>query len=122
MNLSNLVTSLIRTWSAILAGCLIAWAVRQGLPASDTLTGPVTEVIVFIAGAGYYLLVRFLEAKWPVLGWLLGKPTPPAYPVNLNVAQVRNLTAQVSGTGQFLPPGSGGTVAHDPEKPPEVKP
>lgn len=84
MNLSNMAMSLIRTLAAMLVGALLAWLVRQGIPADDTLRGPITEALVFVLSGGYYTLVRWLEGKWPWLGWLLGAPVPPQYPAPLS--------------------------------------
>lgn len=77
--MSDLVISWIRTASAVLAGALITWAVRQGLIGDASVTGPLTEVLVLAFSAAYYYLVRVLE-KWnPLFGFFLGYPAVPTY-------------------------------------------
>lgn len=76
---SDLVPSLIRTWTPIGVGAVVSWAATQGLSVSDsTKTGLVALLTAVISGA-YYALVRVAEQKWPQLGWLLGSPSQPSY-------------------------------------------
>jgi hypothetical protein len=76
---SDLIISMIRTGSAALAGALITWAVRQGLLADNSVTQPLTEVLVVAFSAAYYWLVRLLETFNPIFGYLLGYPAAPTY-------------------------------------------
>lgn len=91
----NLVTSLIRTFTPMLAGALLAWGVRQGIPVDDSLRGPLTELMAFGFGFGYYALARLLEHKWPATGVLLGVPKKPVY-----------APGSISGDATALKPGS----------------
>jgi hypothetical protein len=77
--MSDLVISWIRTASAVIAGALITWAVRQGLLADNSITGPLTEVLVVAFSAAYYYLVRVLEKLNPLFGFFLGYPAVPTY-------------------------------------------
>jgi len=74
MTVDSRVRSLIRT----IIPAVIAWAISKGiLPegmAEDTQG--LVELVVF---AGYYTLVRVLEAKWSWMGWLLGFKGSPEY-------------------------------------------
>ena len=72
---SDFVISQVRTWAPIIVGALISWGV---LP-EDLSTEAALALSGGIMGA-YYLVVRLLEEKWPVFGWLLGKATPAGTP------------------------------------------
>lgn len=77
MNLSDLVISYIRTGVPVLIGIGLTYlAKRLGIadPPAE-LTPWVTGVFV----TGYYVLARFLESRYPALGWLLGAAKAPAY-------------------------------------------
>jgi hypothetical protein len=71
---SDVITSYIRTAVPILVG----WAIAAGLLPS-TMTDQATAAATALIIGAYYALVRLLETKWPKLGWLLGKPSAPAY-------------------------------------------
>lgn len=77
--MSDLVISWIRTGTAVLVGAVITWAVRQGLVADASVTGPLTEVLVLAFSAAYYYLVRILEKFNPIFGYFLGYPAVPTY-------------------------------------------
>ena len=76
MNLNDRLTSRIRTLVPTLVGTAAGWIAAK----TGTVIAP--EDIALIVGlvmAGYYELVRTLEAKWPALGWLLGAAKEPTY-------------------------------------------
>jgi hypothetical protein len=75
--MSAYVTSLIRTVTPVAVGAVLAWLIAHGLPAVDeaTVTGWLTPVLI----AAYYAAVRAAEAKWPQVGWLLGRAAQVVY-------------------------------------------
>ena len=76
------VLSIIRTWVPIGVGALISWlTVTVGLPEipEEGATGLIIFLTAVLQGA-YYLLVRWLEQKFPQIGVLLGAAkSPDAY-------------------------------------------
>ena len=72
--MADQITSLVRTWVPIAVGALISWGV---LPAdlSDSATLAFGGLIM----GAYYAAVRVLEARFPWVGWLLGKAKTPTY-------------------------------------------
>lgn len=80
MNLNDWVTSAIRTGVPYLVGGLASFLiVHFGFSLSDDVQGQLIALLTFGIGYAYYLLVRWLETKWPSLGWLLGTPKQPVY-------------------------------------------
>jgi len=80
MNLSDKVLSAIRTGIPYLVGLGVSMlVVHTGLSIPESVQGWLTALLTFGVGYAYYLLVRFLEGKWPSLGWLLGAPVQPVY-------------------------------------------
>lgn len=77
MNLSDLVVSYIRTLVPVVVGIGLTYLAKH-----IGFVTPEPGLVSWVTGAfitGYYVLVRFLEARFPVLGVLLGVPKPPAY-------------------------------------------
>ena len=72
--MSDFIVSLIRTWVPLAVGYLIAWGV---LPAD--LSESATLALAAIVTGAYYAIVRALERRWPVVGWLLGTAKAPTY-------------------------------------------
>lgn len=76
---SNFIPSLIRTWVPIVVGALVSWLVTLGVDVSgEAVAGFVLFVTVVLQGA-YYAVVRWLEKRFPKLGWLLGSLKQPQY-------------------------------------------
>lgn len=76
---SDVVPSLIRTWTPIGVGAVISWAATQGLSVSDSTKSGLVALLTAVISGAYYALVRVAEQKWPQLGWLLGSPSQPSY-------------------------------------------
>lgn len=76
---SDLVPSLIRTWTPLAVGGVVSWAATQGISVSDSARSALLVTLTAAISGGYYALVRLAEQKWPALGWLLGTPTQPSY-------------------------------------------
>lgn len=65
-----------RTIVPMVVGWLIAEAAKKGLDMNAEMLMPVVSYL-------YYEVVRDLEKKWPVAGWLIGAPGTPSYEVPL---------------------------------------
>lgn len=78
---NSLVTSIIRTVVPSLAGLIFGWLVSINFSIPGVSEPLLEGVLTFAFGAVYYFGVRLLEQKWPKLGWLLGRPVQPVYPV-----------------------------------------
>ena len=74
--MSDYVISIIRTVVPIAVGYVVAWAAGFGVELDD---GVLVPALTGVVSAIYYGLVRFLEQKWPNLGWLLGVAKTPSY-------------------------------------------
>jgi hydrogenase/urease accessory protein HupE len=78
--MSNVFVSLIRTWVPVAVGAIIGWVLSLGIfDVSAEDQAKVTATAVAAAIALYHGLVRYLERKWPVFGWLLGSAKQPEY-------------------------------------------
>jgi hypothetical protein len=79
------VTSLIRTWSPMVAGWLIGLPLARPVLALFGIDTPTAQrvgagAVAVVAGAVYYGVVRWAESRWPAVGRLLGRAAAPAYP------------------------------------------
>jgi Flp pilus assembly pilin Flp len=74
-------TSFIRTVVPFLVGAIIAGLTALGTSFDSEV---LTELMTVVVGGVYYTVVRWLESRWPNLGWLLGSPNPPTYPNGKN--------------------------------------
>lgn len=76
--LGDQVISYIRTVVPLAVGSLIILIGKHlGVYTPDTTGWAATATAV--VSAAYYVVIRWAEAKWPNLGWLLGSPTAPTY-------------------------------------------
>jgi uncharacterized membrane protein (DUF441 family) len=78
-NFQDLFTSWIRTAVPIVIGSVLAWLASQGVTVDDSLKTALDLVLGGSLSIVYYIVVRFLEVKWPAVGWLLGTPKQPNY-------------------------------------------
>jgi uncharacterized membrane protein (DUF441 family) len=74
--LNNFFTSLVRTYVPLVVAFVATWAAKHGLNFDSNNAALILGTAV--AGA-YYAAVRWLEAKFPQFGWLLGTPATPTY-------------------------------------------
>ena len=92
--MSSHALSLIRTWVPIgvgwLLGLLAGWGIGLDADSSVALSTGVTALVTAL----YYLLARWLERRWPQLGWLLGAPSQPIYAKAEDTVRVNNVTRQ----------------------------
>lgn len=80
MTLKDLLGSFVRTAVPSAVGLALAFLARKwGIILDDDTSAQLSMVAVSLAGAAYYALVRFAEAKWSWAGWLLGWNVPPTY-------------------------------------------
>lgn len=105
--ISSVVTSATRT----VAAYLIAWLLS--LPFAGpviTLFGVTTETArdrltagaVVVFGTVYYIVVRALEEKWPIVGVLLGVPAKPSYDLTLTPTEVATTVPASDPVSQAL--------------------
>jgi len=78
---NSIVASLIRTAVPGIAGLILGWLVSINISIPGVSEPALEGVLTFAFGFAYYAAVRLLEKKWPKLGWLLGLPVQPSYPV-----------------------------------------
>lgn len=84
--MSDQIVALIRTWTPMAVGAGLAWlATLLGIVIDEETAATVGALAATILGAVYYAAVRFLERRFPMAGWLLGRAAPPAYPANPGV-------------------------------------
>ena len=88
----DLGTSVLRTAVPYATAGIVAYLAKNGM----TVDGAAINVpVTFAVGTVWYTAVRFLENKWPSLGWLLGTPKAPVY------------GASVMGDAGVIPPAPG---------------
>jgi hypothetical protein len=73
---SDLLKSIIRTFVPVVVGLILSALAKAQIEIDDQA---LTQIVDAVFVGGYYALVRFLEVRFPQLGWLLGLPTTPAY-------------------------------------------
>lgn len=78
--LHDYLISLIRTAVPVAIGTVLAsLASRAGIVLDADSSTQLVAATVALVVLAYYALVRALEARWPFLGVLLGKPAAPVY-------------------------------------------
>lgn len=78
--MSDFVISLIRTWTPVLVGSLLAWLAGKGLEIDPADAAGLITALTGIFIAAYYLLARLIEKWLPALGGLLlGSRKQPDY-------------------------------------------
>lgn len=78
--MNNFFISLVRTYVPIAVGSVISYlVVNYGLVVDPAITNQLVAGLTGLIIAGYYLLARLLERKFPQLGLLLGSTQKPVY-------------------------------------------
>ena len=77
--MSDFVISLIRTWVPTAVAGFVAYLTTLGVEYSAEAEQQLAAAVVLLVGAVYYGLVRVLENRWPVFGYLLGVAKTPVY-------------------------------------------
>lgn len=79
-NLSDWLTSMIRTGVPIIIGILAAWLASDiGFVIDEDTQANLVAAATGFAVSAYYGIVRWAEQRWPSVGWLLGVPKQPTY-------------------------------------------
>ena len=78
-SLSDIKDSIIRTVTPIIVGWLLSVLLLINVTVTPETRLAITNLIGAVLSALYYIVVRWLEQKYPGLGWLLGKPVQPTY-------------------------------------------
>jgi hypothetical protein len=71
--------SFIRTYAPMVVGLLVTLLGNAGIVLPAGAAEGLAELVGCLAGMVYYAVVRWLEAKWPWLGFLLGWDQAPIY-------------------------------------------
>lgn len=77
--MGDIFTSAIRTVTPYIIGAVASWLATKGINAPDALVAQATAILTFCFGTIYYLVVRYVEQKYPKVGYLLGTPSQPTY-------------------------------------------
>lgn len=86
-NFADFKDSVIRTAVPLIVGYIITWGAENGVVIDETtFAGWVTYLI----SIGYYVVVRWVEQRWPQAGWLLGKAKAPVYVDPKQVEDAKN--------------------------------
>lgn len=70
--MSDFVTSLIRTWTPMVVGSVIAWLTARGIALDDGAVAGLTAFMAALFSALYYFVARLIERQNPKAGVLLG--------------------------------------------------
>lgn len=71
--------ALIRTVVPAIVGYLLALLAQLGLGLPPGTSQLLDLILTAVFTAAYYALIRWLQTRWPWIGWLLGYPTAPTY-------------------------------------------
>lgn len=75
----------IRTTVPTFIGAVLAYlAARWGIVIDSDASAGLFAGFVALVTSAYYAVVRFLENRFPSLGWLLGNPKTPTYSGNVD--------------------------------------
>jgi len=89
--MTDFVLSLIRTVVPLAVGSLVGGLTVRGIRVEPEAVGSLTAGITALVGSLYYAGARWLESRWPALGYLLGSAQSPQYPDSVETrAQVED--------------------------------
>lgn len=77
--MKDLSTSFVRTVTPFIVGAVAAWFARHNITFDTEFLSNLAFVLDVLIGSLYYVAVRFLESKFPWVGWLLASPKKPVY-------------------------------------------
>jgi len=104
----DIVVSAVRTFVPWLVGLIVTALTAAHIDVSADARIQITALVAFLVAAGYYLVVRALEKRWPRLGVLLGVPKPPTYgdalPGPADPSDDADADAAVDGTATDVTP------------------
>lgn len=70
----GLIPGVVRTLVPVVVSMFAAYGVHD-----DRIDGITASILTVIVTGVYYVVIRFLEATWPKIGWFLGYPVSPKY-------------------------------------------
>lgn len=96
-----LVLSFIRTIVPAIVGAVVGYLVSLGLEVDPEFQGALTAVLFAVFTALYYLIIRVIEMKFPMIGVLLGyAKSPDSYSkgagVDVTSKSENELTVQIN--------------------------
>lgn len=77
--MSNLITSIIRTYVPIAVGALASYLLTLEIDLDAEAQGGLIVALTALLQGAYYLIVRVLERRYPKAGLLLGTESTPKY-------------------------------------------
>lgn len=78
----NIAASVVRTVVPVVVGAISALVAHAGIALSSEVEAQITVVVGAVVAAVYHWVVRMLEERWPLFGWLLGFARCPDYRVD----------------------------------------
>lgn len=98
--MSDKLIAWVRTVVPALIGAGLTWlAMRLDVIVDADTSAAITTGVTALVIAGYYSAAKWLEARNPFFGWLLGSPKTPVY-VNPDDAVRVNGVLRVPGPGR----------------------
>lgn len=76
MTVRDYLVALVRTVVPMLVGLIVSSLAKAEIEVDP---GVVSWLVDTLCVGGYYAAVRYVEAKWPAAGWLLGWKGAPTY-------------------------------------------
>ena len=70
--------SIVRTVVPVIVGAIASYLVTLGVTLPDDVTAALSVIVMAAATSVYYIIVRWLEQKFPKLGILIGWAAVPA--------------------------------------------
>lgn len=77
MTVHPFVASLIRTLVPVVVGTILGWLARVGLGVDSAGTEALGAWFEMLFVSAYYFVFRWLETKFPQVGWFLGLAKSP---------------------------------------------
>lgn len=75
----------IRTTVPAIVGAVLAYLAKEfGIVIDESAGAGLVAGLSALLTAAFYAFARFLENRWPSLGWLLGNPKTPTYSGNVD--------------------------------------
>lgn len=78
-NMTDFILSLVRTYTPIAVGAVVAWLVTLGVEVDVETQAGLVVALTGVIQAIYYTVIRLLEKKFPQIGVLLGSAKTPEY-------------------------------------------
>lgn len=79
LDTNHIPVSIVRTVVPYMVGWIVSLLTMLTITVPASMQVSLTNMITFVVGTVWYIVVRLLEKKWPALGFLLGIPSQPTY-------------------------------------------